>query len=62
MSDLLPTDSVAVPPQVLRLIEAAKTWAVFQEEDSQLDQQTDTQLYGAAEAARWALLEAVGAL
>lgn len=48
--------------KIENLVTAAKRWASFQEEDSQIDQQTDTMLYAEAHRAEQELLEAIQAL
>ena len=54
--------TVRLPPKVYNVIEAAIKWHAFQQEDSQLDQQTDTTLYAEAHAAEQTLIAAIGEL
>jgi hypothetical protein len=54
--------TVPLPPKVYNVIEAAIKWYAFQNEDSQLDQQTDTMLYAEAHAVERALIDAIGEL
>lgn len=54
--------TVRLPPKVYTVIEAAIKWHAFQNEDSQLDQQTDTMLYAEAQRAKQHLIDAIGEL
>lgn len=54
--------TVRLPPKVYVVVEAAIKWYAFQNEDSQLDQQTDTMLYAEAHAAKQRLIDAIGDL
>lgn len=50
------------PPQIQRLVTAAKRWATFQEGDSLEDQKTDSRLQGEAIEARERLLQVIDEL